>query len=507
MTAARRNDRLIEIGLILLAVLSRLPFMSALLYDHDSFLFARAAVHYDLRAGYPHPPGYIFYVYLGRFLTTITGDVNRAFIWLGIIAGALAALCLYHLGRQIFSRAVGFLGALLYLLGPMIWFYHEIALTYAVEGFVSALVALIAWRSYQGSRRAALLLSVVLGVAGGIRPWLIPELFILWLAAVWRLGTKHLIVGFMLILLASLSWLVPNFVSAGGIGSYISLVSNYGGGLFHEGHFGKLAGTIHAFSLMATWWYYALGAALIGLLWLGLRGWIWRKPPVLIAEPGARWGRFFAAWILPSFLLRLFFHLTSPGYLLVFLPGLCILAAAGLFLLAQDLARALRAVLPHESMLRGLRRGEVVLAIISIGILGHHIGTFLTADQGFSWPVIQIKNLLYRNRLDFVRKFPADQTVVFASDMANVAHYYLEPQYRVINVFITPGERVLGPQRPEQDRARYIVLFDDQLSQADQSPEMVKEEPLPIGIPGRYYELGDNQEMQRRPGEFRVVGK
>ncbi|NIM07202.1 MAG: DUF2723 domain-containing protein [Armatimonadetes bacterium] len=497
-----RPGWLVDIGLILLAVGSRAAFASPLLYDHDSFLFARAVVNYDLSAGVPHPPGYILYVLLGRLLAHLTQDVNQGLIWVGILSGALAGICIYRLGRRIFGAGVGVIGALFYLLGPMIWFYHEIALTYAAEGAFSALVALLAWRTYRGSKGGAYLLCVALGVAGGIRPWLIPQLLPLWLLAFWRFGVWRAVLGLGLVVISSLSWLVPNAASAGGMAAYFSLVRNYGGGLLSEGHLGSLAGTVSAARMMGLWFYLTFGWALAGLIWLLARRWILRKPSSLRVQSGVR--IFFACWILPAFLLRLFAHLTMPGYLLIFLPGICLLAAAGIFLAAEDCAAVLGRILPPSSGLRFLGRSQAILGIFLVGILAHHVTTFTMGDSGFTWPIIQAKNRIIHERLEFVRGFSPQETVVFASDMANAAHYYLS-DYRVINVFWTPGEQRFGPDRPPQERARWVILFDSQLLSVNGSRESVKRESLPVEVPIFYFALSAGEEVARWKGGYRLV--
>ena len=500
----KRLDLLIDAGLCAVAVVSRLPFVSPLLYDHDSFLFARAVAHYDLAGGIPHPPGYLFYVYLAKLLEHFTRDANHALIWVGILAGALAAVCIHRLGRRLFGRGVGVIAALLYLLGPMIWFYHEIALTYALEGALSVLVALVAWRAYCGSRRAEFLLPVLLGLVGGVRPWLIPQLLPLQLFVTWRRGVPRLLFGLLLLAVASMAWLIPNALSAGGMGAYIAINRNYGGGLFAEGHFGQLARTVRAAGMMALWHYHALGWALLGLLWLALRRWIVRGAALTLPEGSPT--TFLLWWIMPTFLLRLFVHLTMPGYLLIFLPGVCLLAALGIYLLAADCSGLLQRVLPADSGLRAFSRREVVLGIFLIAVLAHYLTTFIMGEAGFTWPIIQAKNRIVRERLDFVHHFPPHDTVVFASDMANAAHYYLA-DYRVINVFWTPGEQAFGPDDSHLpgERARFVVLFDSQLLPADRTPQYLHEAKLPMGLPIFYFQLAPGQQILRSKGAYRLV--
>jgi hypothetical protein len=137
-------------------------------------------------------------------------------------------------------------------------------------------------------------------------------------------------------------------------------------------------------------------------------------------------------------------------------------------------------------------------------VLGHHATAFLVARGGFSWPIIQAKNRLISERLAFVRRFPPNETVVFASEAANAAEYYL-PDYRVVDVFYSPGEQVFGPHRPTAERARTIILFDTQLLEANRSPESLQSEALPIGLPIFYFQLSPDQQVVRWKGGYRLA--
>jgi hypothetical protein len=192
-----------------------------------------------------------------------------------------------------------------------------------------------------------------------------------------------------------------------------------------------------------------------------------------------------------------------PGYLLIFLPGLCLLAAAGLSLLAQEAADWLGRLLPASSGLRFLGRRGVVLGILLAGIFSHHVSQFTLGEAGFAWPLIQAKNRVLQEHLEFVRRFPPRETVVFASDMANAAYYYLS-NYRVVDVFWAPGEQAFGPNLPEEEYARFIILFDSQLLPANESPKSVQREILPGEIPIFYFALSAGEEVVRWKGGYRL---
>ena len=53
-----RNDVLLCLALALLVLVSRLPFLTTVLYNWDSGNFALATRSYDVTQHHPQPPGY-----------------------------------------------------------------------------------------------------------------------------------------------------------------------------------------------------------------------------------------------------------------------------------------------------------------------------------------------------------------------------------------------------------------------------------------------------------------
>jgi len=254
----RRADLLVALVLLLVGVATRLPFQSELLYDHDSFLFARAAEKYDLRLGQPHPPGYLFYVYLGKALALLAGDVNRGFLWLGAICAGLLAALLY-----LFERSSGLAASLLSLGSPLLWFYGEVALSYIAEAVCVTAIALACWRAGEGRRGAAIACAAVIGLSGGFRAWIVPFAIPLWLYAMRRHSLSTGVGSVAMLGAAVLTWLLPNCLLSGGWNTYWRIVQEYNLGLRREaaGHL-TWGGELTAFRLVANWMWWGLGVAL-----------------------------------------------------------------------------------------------------------------------------------------------------------------------------------------------------------------------------------------------------
>jgi len=68
------QEILIALCLLLITILSRIPFRSQVLYHWDSVNFAFAMQRFDVAAEQPQPPGYIAYVWLCRLVDLLFHD-------------------------------------------------------------------------------------------------------------------------------------------------------------------------------------------------------------------------------------------------------------------------------------------------------------------------------------------------------------------------------------------------------------------------------------------------
>jgi len=97
---SEENWRGYTLFLFVLTLLTRLPFRSHLLYDHDSVQFALGLRDYDVYLHQPHPPGYFLYVHAAKLLNFFIGDANSSFVWISMIASACAVVIAGRYGRS-----------------------------------------------------------------------------------------------------------------------------------------------------------------------------------------------------------------------------------------------------------------------------------------------------------------------------------------------------------------------------------------------------------------------
>jgi 4-amino-4-deoxy-L-arabinose transferase-like glycosyltransferase len=494
----RRREWLILLALFAAGAATRLPLGSPLLYDHDSFLFARAAERYDLRLGQPHPPGYLFYVYLGKWLSP-GQDYNRGFLILGALAAGLTAAALYALGRRMFDVPTGIGAGVVALFSPLMWFYGDVALSYAPDGALVAVIGLACWWALKGRRGGAYVSALVIGLAGGFRAWTALFAAPLWLYCVRRQGLKRILLGAALAGGACLTWLLPNMYLSGGPATYLKIVSEYNAGLRHEASVHvNLPGEWTAFHLMGDWMWQALGPALIViaayLLVSGVQGARRRS-----AE-GTERTLFLALWIAPSFLFRLLVHSTSPGYALSYLPGLALLAGAGATWAAGGVAKALTRRRPASA-----RAKATTIAAAVLWVLFAEWGAYayLTKSEGLAWPVLLAKNAVLRERIGTIkREFPPAETVILADDLAAHARYYLRG-YRVVDAEFERGVRFFGPGLTDPQRhARRAVVFDFKTPQFASDPKALQPFPLPSGQTLAVLPIPEGYVLRQEPMRF-----
>lgn len=472
--------RWLALGVAVATALLRLPFVSRVLWDHDSVQFALGVERFDLSAHHPHPPGYPLYIGVLKVLSWLAVEPGTAMVGLSVLAGALGAGAMVLLAGRSVAGGEGQLGAgllagVLYGTNPMLWFYGELPLLYAVEGGVAVLVALGVHRlatTGLGRWGPLLGLAVLCGVAGGLRPSTLVLLSPLVLYGVSRAaldahgagfgwgGILGRLAGGAATGLAVVSaWLVPLVGQAGGLAAYRELSSEHFGALLpqtsilHGAGVGALA---HNLEVLVKWGLQgtlAAGAVLVGL-WL-------TRPRAIV--PGVRLlGRrlpFLLAWIVPPVAFFALFHVTKAGYTLIHLPGLLL---AVVVLVAPALGRWTRAVV-----------ASTVVGLLGAGLFLFGADRPETAPRWQEifrqeWNAGEIRDFgrELETVLAIVRAEPSEETVVVTLELSGTGgagadgfvypwHRHLQwslPEYRVVGLFPdAPGEAfalATGPLEP-----------------------------------------------------------
>ena len=335
----------------------RLPFRSEYLVNWDAVNFALGTQQFNLETHQPHPPGYIGYVFAGRLLNYFTGDANASLTLMSMVAGAAAPVAFYLLASLFVQRRYAFATAVLFGLSPVVWYYSEVALTYAVE-VVLALFFL--WSAFtarrDGSRSHLLLATLLLVLIGAVRQSGALFLFPLWIYVAWSFPWRQRFVSGLVVVGGSLAWLVPLLWLSGGLSEYLRISAELADTVVRPTSVFSLdtQGVVQNFGMVMTGVILGVNVGLLVIL-VGFH----RRVNLLAAFAPHR--TFFALWLAPVLLTYVLIHTGQLGYSLLLLPAPFLLVAssvAGMCAQREATARSLtltrRAVSPHVYLVGGL---------------------------------------------------------------------------------------------------------------------------------------------------------
>ncbi len=388
----------------------------------DSCQFALALEKFDIMVHQPHPPGYILYIMAGRVLNYFIADPNTVFVTISVFFSGLTVASVYLLGKEMFERKIGIVAALLALSSPTAWFHGEVALVYVVEAFLSTVTALLCWRILKGEEKYLWLSVVTLGVAGGIRQNTPVFLLPVWLYSVRNLPLRKIVASLGVLAVTCLLWFIPLLWMSGGWNAYRGAFRELW--LFNTGGHSLLGGEwftfIRFFFKLVQFIVFGLGAALFPFCLVVYSLARRRKLKSLDSTKAF----FFSLWVLPviMFYLFVFLAIQNPGYILIFLPALFILASFSCILMANEFRERYR-----SKVFWSIVAAVVVLNTAAFFLLHFPVSHrwIRTHDRDLSILLAEIKT------------FDPGETAVFVNNYIYYSYrhimYYL-PEYQVFNV-------------------------------------------------------------------------
>lgn len=385
--------------IIFLVFLTRVPFVSKILYCWDSVQFALAVEKFDVRLYQPHPPGYILFVFLGKIFNIFLKDANLSFILINIIFSIFSVIVLFYLGTAVKDRKLGICASLLLLLSPVFWFEGEVALPYIMECFFSILVAYLAYLTTSG-RNYILLTSFILALAGGVRQNLILFLFPLFLYSIFCFRKNlfsNILKSGIVFIIVFFSWFLPMAYLSGGISEYRRILSgqwdyvlNFS--LFRGGYSAVLGNTIRVinYTLFAGLGFTAVLPVFYFIKILAFKDKIIFNKKLFF---------FFFFWIIPSFLFYCLIFIDPPAYTLTYLPALFILVSLCLIEITYTLSK------------NNFNFNKIFLTTLSI---------FLILEAGIFYlyfpKVIKKTYLDFKTRVEILKEnFPPQNTILVTS--------------------------------------------------------------------------------------------
>jgi 4-amino-4-deoxy-L-arabinose transferase-like glycosyltransferase len=474
------NDVSLAGGLALLTILSRLPFTSQIMYHWDCINFALALDEFNLAKEQPHPPGYILYVYLGRLVNVFIPDKVAALTFISVVSSALAVVALFYLGRSVFDRWVGLIGALLLASSPLFWFYGEISLPHPLDAFLTILAAWWLYQVLAGRHQYLIPVAVLLAVIGGFRQQTFVMLIPLALFAVRKEKLNRLLLATVVGAILCLGWFIPLTQSQGGLKAYLEISSTFSDRFMATTsvlHGADLWGVRRNLIKLGTYTLYAWNLALIpALLYVGLRlrqhprAWNWEKV------------FFFLLWIVPFGLFYALIHMGQQGLIFVFLPALCLISAASLVRLWARRPRWLAA-----TVILLLAANVAIFCLAPEQPLGGERFRLLTRAT------LANSDRYYLARLNSIEEnFAPERTAILAANWRHVMYYL--PAYTWLPYdIVSKWELGEGQAQVEEVTGQfsaadlglsaeaeqiYVILFDPNLQPFNQSPERTSFLPL-----------------------------
>ncbi|MDH4135289.1 MAG: glycosyltransferase family 39 protein [Anaerolineae bacterium] len=501
------NDTFLAVGLALLSIVSRLPFRSQIMYHWDCINFAMALQEFNLAKDQPHPPGYILYVYLGRLVNSIVPDRAVALTLISIVSGALAVVALFYLGRAIFNRKVGLIGALLLASCPLFWFYGEISLPHPLDAFLIILSAWWLYRAVSGDHRYVIPVATLLAIAGGFRQQTLVMMAPLALFAVRKVKPGRLALAVLVGGITCAGWFIPLVQSQGGLKTYLEISKAFSDRSMNTTsvlHGGGWWGIRRNLIKLGMYTLYAWNLSLIpGLLYIGLRLWhrsrSWNWEKVV----------FFLLWVVPFSGFYAFVHVGQQGHVFVFLPALCLISAAGL---VRFLTTRPRWLMAATAVLVALNAG--IFCLVPEYPLGPGTQRLLTRAT------LVNSDRYYQDRFRAIEEsFAPASTAILAANWHHVEYYlpeYMRLPFGVVgkwekdagNPRGSPHEVVatptgLGLQLDGRGQVA-IIVFDPALMAFSESPSSAHELSLKHGGSLEYFVLTRGQAFHYGTSSFGI---
>lgn len=460
----RLSNLLLPASLFTLVLATRIPFRTEYLFLWDSANFGLALRDFDVSQHSPNPPGYPYFVLVGKGLQLLTGEANSALVLESMIASALAVVALMVLGQTMFSRSTGLIASLLLAGSVTFWSYGELALTYTFLALFSSAAALFAYQTIFLGKDRGIHLALAYSIGSGFRPDLLLFLFPLLLASCFRLPIRKAIVVMALAVVGVLAWLIPTALLSGGISSYIAVMQAYlGQDVIHKyssTHKGTGALIVNIRDT-ASYLFYSLYATSV-LFPALITSWAFRLGRGNLAPTGqvldyrqivGKKEVFILFWLTPMSAFYLIVHVGDPGYIFSILPGV-------LVLLSYELERTVRRLASPSK-----RTGIIAAIVISLLLL--NTGVLILHQRPLAFWGLREKDKAMEAKLELLSSRNIDSPpLALFYDSYRHAQFYL-PDYK--NILWIDTAVGIPAALPLLSGTQELLLMDNSLVTAGES--------------------------------------
>ena len=164
------NKYLGYLVLIITTLFTRILFVTKYLFEWDAVQLALGIKNFNILQHQPHPPGYFFYICLGKILNKFVGDANYSLIIINIIFTIIATILFYNIALKIFKdKKLSMLSAIILITNPFVWFHGEFVNIYLIDSLFALVYFYLSYSIIKEKNNSLTLFSFLFGIGIGFR--------------------------------------------------------------------------------------------------------------------------------------------------------------------------------------------------------------------------------------------------------------------------------------------------------------------------------------------------
>ena len=437
----RSNKYTAYLVLIITTIFTRILFATKYLFEWDSVQLALGIRNFNIINHQPHPPGYFFYVYSGKYIDNFLGNANYSLIIINIFFTIIAAILFYNIAFKIFKdKKLSILAGIIFITNPFIWFHGEFVNVYIIDSLFALIYFYISYSIIKENKKIFPLFSLLFGIGIGFRQSLIIFFAPLYIyVAFYYLKREknyfyNILLNAIIFILATLSWLIPTAYLTGGLKEFLKITINQYSTSTTATAFislSKIQNAIKQTGNTLKLFFYSGGLLSISIIFSFLAGKLKFNKKIK---------SIFWFWFLPSFLFYSFVHLGKAGYIMTITPLILILGISSIYKIKS---------IKHKYLVI-----SIVILFQTISFLFNLEGLVdnskaLINVSPYNISAVNLKNNDYRIEqiINIVQRYPSKNTIIitegdspYIKPRANFIksgrqlNYYL-PEYSIYHIF------------------------------------------------------------------------
>ncbi len=413
----RKQIIFISIILGIVAFFSRAPFLEQYQSHWDGPQYSIAVVRYSFLQQTPAPPGYPFYIALGRFFHFFVTDPHMAILAVSVLGSMLGAIAIFLVGTYIYNTRIGIAASLIFLSGSTFYYFGLTPYPYGLLPFVTILVAYATYLSFMKQLPVGIFLGIATGILIGIRPQEILLCGPLCFLGFLYLNNKEKLLMLLTSIGIFLLWFIPLTHAVGGIETFFAISNQFSKGALRP----SIATGMVNDAIMIKGFLLSFGFSAAFLL-------VFIKDIATLryrSQETKRMIFFYLCWIIPGFLFNLFIRSDHAGYQMGYLTALLLLIAYALWRITR-------------------KNNRLYIILLSAVVLFNLAWFFYNRDPHFTKPYrptsfhytdIRKNDIKMNGKVTFIEnKFNPHSTMIITTDTLWRPYMYYFKQYHLVDL-------------------------------------------------------------------------